>query len=111
MDGFGGGHGGSGGDAVVEGDGVEGVADVIDRDCKDDVHVDDGVVGDGAVEGRGDLWPPGPVEEPGQAGERDCQVCCVAGLLERVDAGGEQGQGLVEVTVNRFEHSGAACDE
>ena len=69
ADGFSGVHGGSGGDAAVEGVGVESVADVNVGE-----NVGEGVVGGGAVEGGGDMGPVDPVEERGQVGERACQV-------------------------------------
>ncbi len=110
VDGFGGVHGGSDGHAAVERFGAESVSDVIDRSHKADDQVGGGVVDGGAVEGGDDLRPVDPVEEHGQVGERDCEVGWVAGLVERVDTRGEQRQGLVEVTVHRFEPNGVACE-
>ena len=103
VDGFGGGHCCPGAGTGVEGVRAERVAEVIDRRSKPVGLVGDWVVGRGAVEGGGDLWLPGPVEEHRQVGEHPPQARDVPGLVERVDACGEHVDGQVDVAVGGFE--------
>ena len=66
------------------------------------------MVGGGGVDGGGDFWLVGPVEQHSQAGERPRQAGGVTGLMERVEARGAQVQGPAEVAVNGFEPGGFA---
>lgn len=103
VDGFGQGHCCPGADTLVVCVDVERVGEVFDRSSKAEYVWGGGIAGGEAVDGGGDFWLVGPVEEHSQAGEGVAEAGDVTGLVERVEARSEQVEGPVEIAVKGFE--------
>ena len=96
-------HGSPGGDAVVKRGLLECIAEMGDDDGEVEDPADVAVAGAGAVEGGGDVGLFEAVEQHGEVGEGDGRVGDVAGALQYGDGGLEQLEGVIRVSVGRFE--------